>query len=175
MKLMPPPGEKLFEHGRPEGPVVYYCTDCSMPCQVAGRCSSCGAVLRLATATELANLGAELFIGDLSHGVDTRRFENVSSLTSLGYPRESRSFFKALLAEHPELFSPENVEQITIHRRVPVVDELWIRHHPEQEFYLGDRLVHHHWDQGPWAYAIPRQFHLQFNRDLHPLRYPDED
>jgi hypothetical protein len=127
--------------------------------------------MREATATELANLGAELFIGDVRRAVDTRTFD-VSTTTALGYPREARLFFAALLDEHPDLFSIDNRARVA-RGEAPEVDETWLDHHPEQEMYLHDRLVHHHWDQGPWAFAIPEHFHQQFHRDLHPVQYPD--
>ena len=55
----------------------------------------------------------------------------------------------------------------------PVVDEQWLQSHPGQEMFLGDVLVHHHIEQGPFAAAIPSAFHQIFYTPLHPVTQMD--
>jgi hypothetical protein len=43
------------------------------------------------------------------------------------------------------------------------------KHHEAARAYKGDRLCHHHWDQGPMAFAIPESVHLQCHGLLHWL------
>jgi hypothetical protein len=93
-----------------------------------------------------------------------------SARTSLGYPRNQKYFFAQALKQYPELFSPENVALIN-KGKPPLVDAQWLKYHPGQEFFLGDVLVHHHIEQGPYAVAIPESFHVIFHQLLHPVTY----
>lgn len=95
-----------------------------------------------------------------------------SALTALGYPRNGPWFFRQLLNEHPEFFSPEN-EGFINQGLAPIVDKQWLQYHPGQEMFEGDILVHHHIEQGPFAIGIPQSFHRIFHELLHSVTYGD--
>jgi len=150
----------------------FFCVNCSTHVVVPGICASCGQLLR--STDQVADLywGAfepELHFVDAAYAVDMRDIAGQNQdVTSLGYPRDARAFWWVMLAEHPHLFSKENVDRID-RRQAPEVDDQWVEYHPGQVYYLHDRLIHHHWDQGPWAFGVPEHFHTQFHKLLHPL------
>ena len=80
--------------------------------------------------------------------------------------RDSRWFWAQLLAKRPSLFSNENQKYID-KGLSPKVDPIWLKHHPEQETFIGDFLVHHHIDRGSEAAGVPRRFHQIFHGALH--------
>ena len=43
--------------------------------------------------------------------------------------------------------------------RAPVIDDQWLQYHPEQSYYYGQQLVHHHYLEGPTAIPLPEAFH----------------
>jgi hypothetical protein len=100
-----------------------------------------------------------------------RRFSG--GLTSLGYLRNSKAFWREMCDEFPHLFSPENLRRILQDGRAPHVDDWWLAYHPTQKPYKGDILVHHHIEQGPWAAGIPQKVHREFYPELHPITNPD--
>jgi hypothetical protein len=158
-------------------PPMFYCPECQNLSSTPGICPNCRRVVMREATEEEVRSGldpAELFVGSPSlYAVDTREFNGASGHTALGYPRDRRQFFETLLKTHPELFSVKNRKRIRARQpRAPEVDETWLRYHPEHELYLHDKLEHHHWDQGPWAFALPKHFHKFFTKVLHPLRYP---
>jgi hypothetical protein len=150
----------------------FYCVNCSTHVVTPGTCASCGEMLR--RTGEVADMfwdafQPELHFVDPAFAIDMRDVAGYNQdATSLGYPRDSRAFWWVMLAEHPHLFSEDNVDRIN-RRQSPEVDTQWLDYHPGQELYLHDRLVHHHWDQGPWAFGVPEHFHTQFHKLLHPL------
>lgn len=88
--------------------------------------------------------------------------------TAAGFPRNSRAFWRASLADFPQLFSPGNAARIRA-GRAPRVDDTWLRFHRTHRPYKGDLLVHHHIEQGPMTVGIPRQVHHDYYRELHPI------
>lgn len=95
---------------------------------------------------------------------------------STGALRDSRYFFRELLREFPDLFSPANRHRIK-KRRNPRVDEQWLHFHPGHKRFKGGRLHHHHWDNGHLAVALPEALHNDpdFSRKLHPLTRIQDD
>jgi len=86
-----------------------------------------------------------------------------------GFPRNSAYFWREALQQHPEYFSPRNAKAIKGRPpRAPVIDEQWIRYHPEQARYLNERLIHHHIDQGAIAVPLPESIHRAWTSVLHP-------
>jgi hypothetical protein len=160
---------------RRPGPTEYYCGNCQAFVSTPGYCATCGLLLK--GADELINGYLEMFSPELhfvdpTYAVDMRDTAGATSETALGFVRDSRAFWRTMLEEHPELFSKRNVNFIET-RQSPEVDQQWLKYHPGQEMYEHDRLVHHHWDQGPWAFGIPEHFHSFFHRLLHPVTHPD--
>lgn len=72
-----------------------------------------------------------------------------------------------MLEAHPELFSNANVTAVKAGFS-PRVDETWIRYHPNHASFNGDKLVHHHVEQGAVAVGLPEQIHQKWSGDLHP-------
>jgi hypothetical protein len=96
-----------------------------------------------------------------------------SRFTSLGFTRNSKAFWREMCYEYPHIFSPENLRRILKEGRAPRVDEWWLIYHRSQEAYLGDILIHHHVEQGPWAAGIPQRVHRDFYQELHPITNPE--
>ena len=171
-----------------------YCPNCSGDSPGGGYCSGCLAILQLENRESLAQpehtgdpapppdggnfpqgddgQDPEMEFVNPEYCVDMRDFIGAGAETALGYPRDSRVFWDVMLDQNIELFSERNVDFIQ-RGLAPEVDEQWLKFHPGQEMYEGDRLIHHHWDQGPIAFGIPEHFHTEFTELLHPLRYPD--
>jgi HNH/Endo VII superfamily nuclease toxin with a HHH motif len=173
-KIPPKTHEGGNEH-RTAAPHVdqYFCTNCQTICKSAGLCPTCGFVLKDADAQAYDELmSPELHFVDPAYAVDMREYPDSKDETALGYGRDQKVFWQVLLENSPELFSVDNRNYIK-DGEPPEVDKTWLDHHPGQEFYKYDKLVHHHWDQGPWAYGVPESFHQFFTKLLHPLRYPD--
>jgi hypothetical protein len=91
--------------------------------------------------------------------------------TSAGFPRNSRAFWRELLDQHPELFSPKNKLRIESNL-APLVDDVWCKVHQNHVPFKNDLLVHHHVEQGPWAVGIPEPVHQNFYPELHPITNP---
>jgi len=104
--------------------------------------------------------------------VDMRTFRKPHARTSLGYARDKAKYWTAVLEadlrrdESERILSDRN-RSLIAHGDTPEVDWLWVRHHRAAQPYLGDKLVHHHWDQGPIAFAIPESVHTKFDALLH--------
>lgn len=125
-------------------------------------------------AVAVATLGRRdpaLAVLRLEWAVDTTALKG-AAVTSAGFPRNSRAFWKELFYTHPYLFSPANQRYIR-EGLAPHVDDWWLYYHPNQTRYRGDILVHHHIEQGPWAVGIPQQAHRDFYPELHPFTNPD--
>jgi hypothetical protein len=109
----------------------------------------------------------------LQYSIDMTLLNLKGGVTSLGYPRNSRAFWRAMLDEYPFLFSKENKARILAKKpSAPHVDKTWLKYHPSQADYLDDILVHHHIEQGPWAAGIPQSVHREFYPELHPITNP---
>jgi RHS repeat-associated protein len=89
-----------------------------------------------------------------------------SPRTAEGWQRNSKWFWRELSASNPELFSASN-QALIKEGLAPVVDDVWLKYHPEHQLYEGDFLVHHHIEGGQWAAGIPRAFHQLFHGPLH--------
>lgn len=109
--------------------------------------------------------GQEEFLPS-KYWLDMRGAPAESSRTAEGWQRNSRWFWREMLDLHPELFCEDNKEYIRVGLS-PIVDERWLKHHPGQELFEGDFLIHHHVDRGPMAAGIPRRFHQIFHGPLH--------
>ena len=72
-----------------------------------------------------------------------------------------------MLEAHPEQFSEANVAEIR-QGRSPSADGQWIKSNPTHAAYEGNKLIHHHVNQGKMAVGIPNQVHLDFFSKLHP-------
>jgi HNH/Endo VII superfamily nuclease toxin with a HHH motif len=68
---------------------------------------------------------------------------------------------------NPEYFDAANAAKIRAGRS-PLVNDTWVKTFPEHQGFLGDKLVHHHIDQGPIATPIPETIHQQCYKALHP-------
>ena len=108
---------------------------------------------------------------DVRDAIDMRAYERpgVAHNRPGGFPRDRIAFWKELLARRPEQFSDEN-RALIARNWAPEVDEQWLDFHDDQQAYIGDRLVHHHWDRGPWAVPLPEQCHKHFSDVLHDDR-----
>jgi hypothetical protein len=92
-----------------------------------------------------------------------------SKTNAAGFPRNGPWFWRKLLQAHPEMFSDVNRRAIG-KSRAPSVDELWVKYNPEHSSFAGDKLIHHHIDQGSTASAIPELIHFEWYKSLHPNR-----
>ncbi len=101
--------------------------------------------------------------------IDMRNAPASSATNAAGFPRNGPWFWKQMLKQNPELFSPANRAAIAANRS-PRVDPTWIKHNPSHQSFLGDKLVHHHIDQGPIAVGLPQAVHQQWTGPLHPNR-----
>ena len=93
---------------------------------------------------------------------------NGSSVTVKGFPRDNRYFWNQLLKTHPEMFSKKNIELIKA-KRAPIVDEQWISYNKMHANYKGNKLVHHHVEQGRFAVPLPESVHRKFTSQLHKI------
>ncbi|PWT80674.1 MAG: hypothetical protein C5B58_11150 [Acidobacteria bacterium] len=78
-----------------------------------------------------------------------------------------------MLKQYPRLFSQTNKDLITKEKRAPTVDDTWLEWHRSQKAYKGDKLIHHHVEQGPWAVGLPQKAHREFYPEVHPWTNPD--
>ena len=86
-----------------------------------------------------------------------------------GHPRNGPWFWRKMLERYPEYFSESNKATIRA-GRAPTVDQTWIDANPSHSHhaeYMGDRLIHHHVDQGAEAVGIPEKVHRSRFSDLH--------
>ena len=98
--------------------------------------------------------------------VDMSKAPAGQSFTVSGFARNSRFFWKQMVAQHPEMFSRRNLENIK-KGRAPVVDEKWIKYNNTHKAYMGNKLIHHHIGQGRFAIALPEQDHVQNSSSYH--------
>jgi hypothetical protein len=104
--------------------------------------------------------------------VDMSDFETGRDFNALGFVRDHEQFWNTILEadvqrdEADRILSDENVARV-LTGIAPTVDDVWIDHHPGSASYRDDVLVHHHWDYGPMAVAIPQTVHQEYSGDLH--------
>jgi hypothetical protein len=92
-----------------------------------------------------------------------------SDKTSLGHKRNGPWFWRQMVDKHPHMFDKKNKKRIT-DGRSPIINDKWIEHNPTHAPLKGDKLVHHHMDQGPEATPLPKSVHEIFHSELHPHR-----
>ncbi|GEM_PF-5171885 len=95
--------------------------------------------------------------GNPIDGVDTTQFTS-GTATANGGIRNAKAYWDQLLQDHPEYFSPDNIARIQAGRS-PVIDDQWLQYHPDQTYYNGQTLIHHHLDEGPTAVPLPSAMH----------------
>ncbi len=98
--------------------------------------------------------------------IDMQNAPAGSGSNAAGYPRNGPWFWRQMLSEHPEMFSQDNAAEIR-GGRSPRIDDKWIDFNPSHAAYKGDKLIHHHINQGNMATGIPEQVHRQFSSELH--------
>lgn len=102
-------------------------------------------------------------------GKDSIRMPYVGSdklnSNSVGYLRDSKSFWREYESKHSDTLSSNNSRLIE-NGKSPIVDKKWIDQHPNQKSYLGERLEHHHRNNTDEAYAVPQTLHRgRFNKE----------
>lgn len=98
--------------------------------------------------------------------VDMTKAPAGSGTNAAGYPRNGRWFWKEMLAQHPEMFDKGNAVRIMANS-APVVNETWVKYNPAHAEYMGDKLIHHHINQGKMATGIPQTAHRTLSSVLH--------
>ena len=98
--------------------------------------------------------------------IDMRNAPAGSDINAAGFPRNGRWFFRQLRESNAEFFSESNIKAIN-EGRAPIVDAKWVEHHPQHVSFIGDKLIHHHIEQGPHAVALPETIHVSWNNLLH--------
>ncbi len=90
-----------------------------------------------------------------------------SATNAAGFARNGPWFWRQMLLRHPELFSEANAAAIRAGRS-PVVDAKWVAGNATHQSFLGERLIHHHIEQGGIATALPECIHQAWSNMLHP-------
>jgi hypothetical protein len=91
---------------------------------------------------------------------------NFEKSNAAGYLRDANYFGQEFLKKYPEMLSEENRARI-LAGKSPIVDEVWIRYHPNQKSFLGEKLEHHHINNLGEATYIPQTLHRgKFNKDI---------
>ncbi|HEX5444529.1 MAG TPA: hypothetical protein VFW87_11890 [Pirellulales bacterium] len=92
-----------------------------------------------------------------------------SRTNAAGFARNAGWYWRQMLRKWPELFSDANKTSIR-RGRAPVIDDTWLEHNPMHQPFKGDKLIHHHIDQGKMASALPEPYHQDAHTDLHPKK-----
>ncbi|MFD1256243.1 hypothetical protein ACFQ3S_05500, partial [Mucilaginibacter terrae] len=98
--------------------------------------------------------------------IDMRPATPRNGLTAKGAPRSLNYFWKELAKKRPEMFNEENRNLLKANKS-PKVNEQWIKYNPTHKSYMGNKLIHHHDEQGFMAYAIPEKVHQKWSSILH--------
>jgi hypothetical protein len=99
--------------------------------------------------------------------VDMQAAPPGSGANAAGFPRNGPWFWRQMVETKPEYFDAANTARIRAGRS-PVVNDSWIQSFPEHQGFLGDKLVHHHIEQGPLATPLPETIHQKWYKPLHP-------
>ncbi len=91
--------------------------------------------------------------------IDTAKFAS-GTRTANGGIRNKESFWHEWAKRYGDTLSAANKKAID-DGDTPVVDKEWIKTFPEHAPYLGEKLVHHHLDQGPLAIPLPTTVHAR--------------
>ena len=106
----------------------------------------------------------KLFVGRIDMSEAPVRGRNAA-----GHPRNGPWFWKRMLEQNPEMFDEANRTRIA-NNQAPKVNDTWIKNNPSHADYQGQKLHHHHIDQGSVATGIPEGAHRKFNKELHSNR-----
>ncbi len=90
------------------------------------------------------------------------------SSSELGYLRDSKYYWNEYAKQWGHQFSPDNLDRIK-NGNAPMVDDTWLKAHPEHVSYKGQRLEHHHLGQGARAVPLPEKLHDAYTT-FHPRR-----
>jgi len=91
---------------------------------------------------------------------------NIEKANAAGYLRDANYFGKEFLKKYPEMLSEENKARI-LAGKSPIVDEVWLKYHPNQKAFLGERLEHHHINNVGEAAYVPQSLHRgKVNKDI---------
>jgi RHS repeat-associated protein len=101
--------------------------------------------------------------------IDMRDAPAGSATNAAGYARNGPWFWRQMLAKNPKLFSDSNAAAIRA-ARAPVVDSTWIKYNPSHQAFEGEKLIHHHLNQGAEAVGLPEPIHQSYHGTLHPER-----
>jgi hypothetical protein len=123
-----------------------------------------GAVARMARGSFSPLPGSYL---NTKLSVNMRGAPAGSATNAAGFARNGPWFWRQMLNEHPEMFSDLNKALIK-RGRSPLIDDTWIRSNPTHQSFKGDRLIHHHINQGSRACALPEIVHRVWSRIFHP-------
>src|SRR6266566_6966333 len=79
--------------------------------------------------------------------------------SELGYRRDKEQFWDEYKSKWgDQLSGPENIK-LRADGKSPIVDDVWIKSHPEHAPYKGQKLIHHHVGEGGTAVALPESLH----------------
>ena len=87
--------------------------------------------------------------------------ESKNNCNTCGWLRDKNYFFNQLLEKHPELFSEEN-KWLIEDGEAPICDSTYVKHYPEYEPLIGEKLKHHHIGRDGQAVALPSSLHKGF-------------
>jgi hypothetical protein len=97
---------------------------------------------------------------DPNWSVDTSLFP-YGKPTGNGGLREMNLFWNEWLRMHPETISNNNKWVIeNLEGVAPKIDSTWLKYFPEHAGFKGDKILHHHVDQGPYAIPVPGKTHV---------------
>lgn len=89
-----------------------------------------------------------------------------SAKNALGFSRNGPWFWRQLLKQNDTMFSEAN-KRLIRQGKSPIVDDEWLKFNPQHKDYLGDKLIHHHIDQGRFASGLPERLHQVLFELLH--------
>jgi hypothetical protein len=99
--------------------------------------------------------------------VDMRGAPASSATNAAGFPRNGPWFWRQMAETNPNYFDAANAARIRANRS-PLINDTWVENFPQHQGFIGEKLVHHHIDQGPIATPIPEIIHQQWYKSLHP-------
>lgn len=95
---------------------------------------------------------------DPRYSIDTTTFDGGTPTAKRGL-RDNKQFWKKWENLNPSSISNNNRWKIE-HGLSPKIDDEWIKEFPEHGGYKGEKLIHHHVDQGKYAIPISESTHV---------------
>jgi len=95
---------------------------------------------------------------DPRYSIDTTTFES-GKPTANGGLRDNKQFWQKWEKLNSTSISKNNRWKIK-HGYSPTIDDVWIKEFPEHGGYKGERLIHHHVEQGKYAIPVPESTHV---------------